>query len=221
MKKHWKIAMIILGMITISSGCKKDNNNNGSSNNSSSTSINDKTWWGMFTYAGDTTQYYSVHFNPDSSLTWNQYLGEYKGTWSISSNHLTMDFGPNSIKITADVTNDNKLTNIKTNNTSIINSGQLLANPTHESLDGTIWKGVYSDKIGSTYNFEIDFKANSKVDIGFDGMGAVTYSYARSASGISIRTFDGDNSEWFGIIMSDTKMEGSERPENKWQVTKQ
>jgi|SRR5450432_1915472 hypothetical protein len=218
MKKYLQIGMIILSVIMTSSGCKKDNN---SSNNSSAASINNQTWWGLFTYAGDTTEYYSVHFNPDSTITWNQYLGEYTGKWSLSSNHLTMDFGPGSIVITADVTTDNKLANIKTNNSSVINSGQLLPNPTHEVLDGTVWKGIYSDKIGSTYPFEIDFKANSKVDINFDGMGAVTYSYARSATGVTIRTFDGDNSEWFGILMSDTKMEGSERPENKWQVTKQ
>jgi hypothetical protein len=219
MKKYLQTAMIILGITIISPGCKKDNNS--SSNNSSAASINNQTWWGLFTYAGDTTEYYSVHFNPDSSLTWNQYLGEYTGKWSLSSNHLKMDFGPNSIVITADVTADNKLTNLKTNNSSVINSGQLLPNPTHEVLDGTVWKGIYSDKIGSTYPFEIDFKTGNKVDIGLDGTTATTYSYVRSATGVTIRTSDGDTREWFGVLMSDTKMEGSERPENKWQVTKQ
>jgi hypothetical protein len=219
MKKHFRIAMIILGVIMISSGCKKDNNS--SSNNASAASINGKTWWGLFTYVGDTTEYYSVHFNADSSLTWNQTLGEYTGKWSLNSNHLKMDFGPNSIVITADIIGGNTLSNIKSNNSSIINSGQLLLNPSQQSLDGTVWKGVYSDKIGSTYNFEMDFKSGSKVDIGFDGSAATTYSYTRSASGVTVRTFNGDSRLWFGVIMSDTKMEGSERPENKWEVTKQ
>jgi hypothetical protein len=219
MKKHLNIAIIMLGVIMIAAGCKKDNNK--SSTNSYATSIVDKTWWGLFTYAGDTTEYYSAHFNTDSSITWNQALGEYTGKWSLNSNHLKMDFGPGSIIITADITNDNKLTNIKTNNTSVINSGQLLPNPSHQSLDGTIWKGIFYDKIGSSYNFEMDFKTGSQVDIGFDGLVATTYSYTRSASGVTIRTYNGDNREWFGVIMSDTKMEGAERPENKWQVTKQ
>lgn len=219
MKKHLRIAIVILGVIMISSGCKKDNAS--SSTNSNSTYIIDKTWWGMFTYAGDTTEYYSAHFNADSSMTWNQSLGEYPGKWSLNSNHLTMDIGPGSITITADIANGNKLTNIHTNNTTIVNSGQLLSAPSQQPLDGTIWKGVFSDKIGSTYNFEIDFKPGSKVDIGFDGLVATTYSYTRSASGVTIRTFNGDNEVWFGIIMSDTKMEGTDRPENKWEVTKQ
>ena len=218
MKKYLQTGIIILGVIMISSGCKKDND---SSNNSSAASINNQTWWGLFTYYGDTTEYYSVHFNPDSSLTWNQYLGEYGGKWSLNGNHLTMDFGPGSIVITADITKDNKLTNLKTNNTSVINSGQLLPNPSHVALDGTVWKGVYSDKIGSTYNFEMKFKTGDKVDIDFDGTSEASYSYVRSANGVTIRTSNGDSREWFGILMSDTKMEGSERPENKWQVTKQ
>jgi hypothetical protein len=217
MKKYFRIAMIILGVVLFLTGCKKDNN----SSNNSAASINDKNWWGMFTYAGDSSEYYSAHFNTDKSITWNQSLGEYKGTWSLSGNHLTMDFGPGSIVVTADLTGDNKMTNIKTNNTSVVNNGQLMTSTSEQSLDGSTWKGTFYDKIGSTYPITMVFSAGSKVDIGFDGLTPVSYTYTRSASGVTIRTAGGDDEVWFGLIMSDTKMQGTDRPENKWNVTKQ
>src|ERR1700681_2137515 len=139
MKKHLRIAIIILTVFMISSGCKKDN---GGSSAANTASITDKTWWGMFTYAGDTTEYYSAHFNADGSLTWNQSLAEYAGKWTLNSNHLAMDIGPGSIAITADISNGSKLVNIHTNNTTVVNSGQLLSAPSQQPLDGTVWKGV-------------------------------------------------------------------------------
>ena len=221
MKKLFQTSIILISASLILSACKKDSTSPGGSSNNTKAVIVDKTWWGMFTYAGEASEYYSVHFNTDSSVTWNQTLGEYQGRWSLTGNHLNINFGPGGISIDADVTSDNKLANITTSNTSVVNSGQLLPNPTQLSLDGTQWKGVYTDKIGSTYNFEMDFKSGSKVDIAFDGTGATTYSYTRSASGVTIRTFDGDTRYWFGIVMTDTKMSGTERPENKWELTKQ
>jgi hypothetical protein len=218
MKKRLPLIIIMICTAMIYMGCKKDN---GGSASDYAASINDKTWWGMFTYAGDTTEYYSVHFNTDNSLTWNQLLGEYSGTWSLSGNHLTMDFGLNSIAITTDITNDNKLTNIKTNNTTVVNSGQLLVNPAQPVLDGTVWKGVFTDKIGSTYNMGAEFKSGGKVTIGLDGLVAETFSYTRSASGITIRAKSGSDT-WFGVIMTDSKIIGTvDKAENKWEVTKQ
>ena len=217
MKKYLPYTMFILSAVLILSGCKKDSTSSGNY----SASVSDKTWWGLFTYAGDTTEYYSVHFNTDNSLVWNQMLGEYAGTWSISSNHLTMNLGINSLIITADITGDNKLANIKTNNSSVINIGQLLTNPSQLSLDGTIWKGVFTDKIGSTYNMTMEFQTGGQVVIGLDGLTADTFTYARSASGVTIRAINGSDI-WFGIIQSDTKMIGTEdKAENKFELTKQ
>jgi hypothetical protein len=218
MKKFVSVLVIIAWSCIIFTSCKKSNDS--SNNGNTSSAVSDKTWWGMFTYPGDTTEYYSVHFNADSTMLWNQMLGEYGGKWTLSGNHLSMNF-TNGVIITADITGGNKLSAFKVNNTSIINSGELLASPYTQSLDGTKWRGAFYDKIGSDYPMGMEFKSGNQVDITIDGMATETFSYVRSGSGVTIRAKNGSE-VWFGLLMSDTTINGTvDKAENKWVMTKQ
>src|SRR6266511_5776183 len=91
-------------------------------------SIKDRTWWGIFTNTGKTPEYYSIHFNTDSSLLWSDLSGDYAGKWKIADRQLTMTFTAINDEIKADITDDDKLENI-TDNTSFydVNSGALIA----------------------------------------------------------------------------------------------
>src|SRR5664279_1997353 len=99
MKKQFRLLMTTLLVIFLISGCKKSSTPDNSKNYS--TAIVDKTWWGTFTYKGQTEEYYSMHFNADSSFDWDQLLGSFKGHWSLAGNKLTLTFVGNDTKITA------------------------------------------------------------------------------------------------------------------------
>jgi len=219
MKKQ--VAVILLGVLCIASGCKKSNSNG---SNDSGAAISEKTWWGELTNQDEKSQYYSVHFNSDGSFVWNQALGEYFGDWSLSGNHLTLSFRDLSVVVEADITGGNKWVNIKTNNTSTVDNGQLFTSPNQKALDGTVWKGTYKDLHDVSYTLEIDFQDAVNMQVTIGNSAAASYTYFRSTSGVIIRTPQAsmDSHVYFGLIMSDTQMQGTDiNPDNRWQVTKQ
>lgn len=77
MKKYSSMFVAILLVAGIFSSCKKENAAPKSKDYAAS--INDKSWWGVFTYTGETSQYYTVHFNSDNTLIWSQLSGDYAG----------------------------------------------------------------------------------------------------------------------------------------------
>jgi hypothetical protein len=191
--------------------------------------IKDKSWWGEFTYTGKDPEYYSVHFNIDSTLVWSQFSGDYNGKWAVKDNELTMHVDRGNAEIKAIINND-KLSNI-TDNTgnSTIDIAHLIVR-SNLPLDNTVWDAtpILSNGI---YGYLISFMSDLKVDI------QETYfeppslyksylypdnKYKRSTEGAVVRSSfssggAGSTSVFFAIIISDSAMIGSSRnPNNQW-----
>jgi len=218
MKKYISImlfAVVITGTIF---SCKKSNT---PGPKDYSLSVKDKTWWGALVYTGKSTEYYSVHFNADNSLTWSQMSGDYNGQWVLTGKQLTITFSGNSVEIKADISDDDKLMNITDNTAnSEITNGQLIANP-NISLDNTVWKGSIVYSLSST-DYQITFLPGTKLQAKYLNVNYVPDDYTRSASGAVIRTFGGGVVPIFGVIVSDKEMKGGRiTTDYPWQVSKQ
>jgi hypothetical protein len=210
MKKYLTIFFATLLAVIIFSSCKKETTTVAKDY---SLSIKGKTWWGTFTNAGESPQYYSVSFSADNLILWSQFSGDYTGQYAVDKNKLIMIFINPSVVVTADITDDNKLANITSNTANKVNSGELVANP-NISLDNTIWKG------GS---IQLSFLAGSRVQTKLGITTPPAGAYVRSASGGAIRlTVPVLLEPMFGVITSDGVMNGSYViPGNTWQLTKQ
>jgi hypothetical protein len=211
MKKHLSIVLSMLLSMVIIAGCNKD-----SAPKDYTASIKDKTWWGTLTNTGQTKEYYSVHFNGDSTLAWSQRVGNYDGKWVVKGKQLTMTFPTLNVEIKADIGDDNKLVNITDNNNfSTVNSGELVGNPTI-SLNNTIWTGTITIN-GNSTPLQLSFAPVASIDI---KIGNVVYphSYSRSASGGAFRNGKG----FFGVLTGENEMRGSDtNADRPWQATKQ
>ncbi|MEO5564189.1 MAG: hypothetical protein ABIR18_12160, partial [Chitinophagaceae bacterium] len=197
MKSCISIMVLAVLTMTIIVSCKKDR-----APKDYTPSIKNKTWWGQFTNAGETAQYYSVYFNGDGNFLWTTRNGDATGKWVINSNQLTMNFlMPAVLQIKADISDDNMLKNIVTDNTAIVNNGKMIINPTI-LLDNTVWKGEFSLSGGIQRPFQLDFMNGSKV-VATEGVTKFgPYTYTRSASGAVIN-FDLGAYPFFAIISSD------------------
>ncbi len=183
-------------------------------------SIKDRTWWGIFTNTGKTPEYYSIHFNTDSSLLWSDLSGDYAGKWKIADRQLTMTFTAINDEIKADITDDDKLENI-TDNTSFydVNSGALIASP-NIPLDNTVWNG--SANITTSKALQLRFNTGSKVTINIENTVIKSYSYTRSTSGAVIRTTLTGGDVFFGVITINNELRGSVgKSDSPWQANKQ
>jgi hypothetical protein len=202
---------LLLVLTIVLSGCNKN-----STPKDYAASIKDKTWWGTLTNTGQPKEYYSVHFNADSTLEWSQLAGDYPGKWSVNGKQLTMTFPTLNVEIKADISDDNKLVNFTDNNIySSVNSGELVTNPTI-SFNSTVWKGTVTIN-GNETLLQLSFAPVSSVDI---KIGNVVYphSYKRSASGGAFKNGKG----FFGVITGENEMKGSDTNANRpWQATKQ
>ena len=215
MKKYLHIIPAIIIITGILSGCKKSNDD---IPKDYSASVTDKTWSGVFTYTGKTSEYYSVHFNADKSLIWSELAGDFAGTWLVNNKQLTITFSSGS-KINADITDDNRLINIIASNKSyMVNSGKLVANP-NLPLDNTIWKGTVTS--GTSYPLELDFLPGLKVAILINKVSQGQFSYKRTAGG-AIAVGTGGIGPFFGVIAGDNEMMGSSAiAATPWQATRQ
>jgi hypothetical protein len=205
MKRYKAItAIALLAMISLFS-CKKDNTP--ALPKDYSNSIKDKTWWGTLTNAGETAQYYSVHFNADNTLLWSQFSDDYPGKWSVDKNKLTLTFLSPDVIVTGEISDDNKLVNITTNTANKVNTGELVENP-RISLESTIWKGDFNIPMGSPIPIQFSFLPGSIVqgNIGY----SFTSVYVRSAYGGVIRFYKPlVNFLVFCVITSSGEMRGS------------
>jgi len=209
MKKVISIIPVILFVMSITFSCKKDNEPK-----DYGASIKDKKWWGTFSNAGENIQYYCVHFNADSSLVWSQLSGDYAGQWTVDGNKLTLNFTTLAVKITAEISDDNKLLNITTNSPNKVYTGKL-NNNTDNLLDNTVWKETNN----SPSAVQLSFFSGEKVKL---KIGSVTYanSYTRSSSGF-IR-FSNIEYIFFGVFTSDNELSGSYNDAgNSWQAIRQ
>jgi hypothetical protein len=143
--------------------------------------IKDKTWWGTLTHTGQEMEYYSIHFNSDSSMIWDEALVSLPGHWHVDGKKLTISFQPSSLEITADISDDKKLINIEDNSGNYeINSGQIIENP-NIALENSVWKGTVM--LGTQQPAEMDFNANNKVVLTTGTTAYPENPYSRSASG--------------------------------------
>jgi hypothetical protein len=216
MKKNSLAIAFASLIVVIVAGCKKADT---AAPKDYTQSIKDKTWWGQFTYTGKPVEYYSVHFNPDGSLLWSQLSDNYKGHWVLKDRQLTMSFDGNSEEIKADISDEDKLTNI-TDNTSAseINSGQIISNP-NIVLENTVWKGTVRQSSGPTFSMQLSFLPGTKVVLGFAGGSYPANTYTRS--GALIRMLVSGNNI-FCILTSSTEIAGSNTADNTaYQLIKQ
>jgi hypothetical protein len=184
-----------------------------------STFIKEKTWWGNLTNPGEKSQFYSVHFNADLSLVWNQASGEYFGSWALDGNHLVVIFTTIAVTVRADIAKDSTLTNITCSNTSTINSGKMLG-LTSKPLIGTTWSGTYSD--GKTLRpFALYFDDAVDVNVILNNI-PNTYHYVVTTSGVVFRTTNIPGSHaLFGLNNKDGQWVGTDlTPDNTWTVIK-
>jgi hypothetical protein len=211
MKKYLKMIAISMVMVIALNNCKKDDN---VVPKNYLAAIGNQTWWGTFTYTGQNAEYFSVHFNANNTLMWSQSLGDYPGKWTIDGKALTMNF-TNGTQIRADITDDNKLTNIVANTKFyIVNSGQQVAS-TFIVLDNTMWEGT-TKIMGSSDPLAATFRPNLAATID-----NVEYEYSKSASGMAIRaTSNNTKLTFFGVLTSGTEMRGTDSNSSDWQLTK-
>jgi hypothetical protein len=220
MKKYLKIMLAIILSTGILFSCKKDST---PEPKDYAASIKDKTWSGAFTYTGEKTEYYCVHFNTDNTLLWSQLSGDYAGKWVVNGKALTMTFDANTAQIKADISEDDKLMNIAVSNTGsyIINSGGLIANP-NIALDNTVWQGLYN---GSPNSLQLSFMPGLKVELRRSNIVDKIYTYQRSASGAVIRFKQGIANPvypFFCVINSGMEIKGNDTNSfNPFQLTKQ
>lgn len=216
MKKYTRIITLSILLLNLFTACKKDNSD---APKDYSASLKDKTWAGMFTYTGKTSEYYSVHFNADKSLTWTELSGDYSGKWEVTGKQLVLTFTSGS-QIKADITDDNRFINFTNSNTAYsINNGKLVTKP-DLILDNSIWKGTITS--GISYPLELDFIAGSKVIIYFKNVVQGTYNYKRNGSGGAIIVTTGGLGPFFGVVTGDNEMLGSSvLAATPWQATKQ
>jgi hypothetical protein len=211
MKKYKNIMLVTLLLIGIIVSCKKS-----STPKDYAASIKDKTWSGELAYTGKTTEYYSVHFNADNTLSWSQFSGDYTGHWILTGKQLTISFTGNSVEIKANISDDDNLVNITDNTTaSEIKSGELIANSTI-SVDNTEWKGAIN--YPATKALQFSFKPGLQVIINIENTPIKTHTYTKYSLNTAIRI----STVFFGIITSGGKMKGSvDNAVYIWQATKQ
>jgi hypothetical protein len=216
MKKYLSRLIAFFLFIATLQSCKKDNA--ALPFKDYSLSVKDKVWWGTLTNAGETLQYYSVHFSDNKLLLWSQFSGDYSGEYTVEKNKLTMTFVNPSVVVTADITDDNKLTNITTNTANKVNSGELVDNP-KIPLQGTVWSGNFSS---ASATMQLNFLEGGRVETTLAGYGFPSGSYSRSASGGVLHfTVPMVAHPMFCVITSAGTMRGSYNlPTNTWQVSK-
>jgi hypothetical protein len=216
MQKYISILSALILMMGLITGCKK---NNSDDNVDYSDSVNDKTWGGTMTYTGKTPEYYSVHFNPDKTLTWAQYTGDKTGHWTLKGKKITISFDTITEQIVADISQNNILQNFNDNTSDYeINSSAMIANP-NIPLENTVWAGSESNTAATVIQaIQLSFKPGNKVEVKIGNLVFGTVSYFRSAGGSAIHLTGG----FFGVMFSGTEMKGCDGgPGFIWQAIKQ
>jgi hypothetical protein len=218
MKKYYSV-FIVLFAATVMLSCKK---NDPAKEKDYAASIKDKTWWGRLTNAGETSQYYCVHFNIDKTLTWSQLSGDYTGSWSLSGNKITLNFPSPAVIVTADITDDNKLANITSSTVNKINSGEQVVT-SNLILDNTVWKGTETTVSGNSVSLQMNFMPGNQIKLIQNNINYGAMGYSRSQSNGAIRFRMGAGSfPFFGFNISDTEMRGTFADYRfSWQLTKQ
>ena len=217
MKKYFNIIVVTLLLAATACGCKKSDS---AQPKNYAVSIKDKTWSGIFTYTGKTSEYYSIHFNADNSFIWTELSGDYSGQWVVNGKQLVLKFGGSGATVKGDITDDDRLLTITASSSAyIVNSGKLVVNP-NPLLDNTVWKGILTS--GASHFLQLSFMTGLKVAIQIDNVMQGQFPYKRSASGGAIQVGTGGIGPFFGVITAENEMMGSSAiVATPWQATKQ
>jgi hypothetical protein len=206
MKKKYGTLVATLLSIFLLAGCKKSSSPDNNTSRDYASSVINKTWWGTLADKDQSDEYYSVHFNTDNTLVWEQLSGTYNGFWALEGRQLTITFEVNDVKITADIGDDNKLSHFSDNTDfSEIKTGQLINIP-DIPLENTIWEGTEKNK-SLSYLVRFEFDAKKQMTTTFNGLPHVITSYSRSSSGDVVRSLI-EGANIFLVIVSDHEMKG-------------
>jgi hypothetical protein len=223
MKKHIGIILITLLSTGIFVSCNEDD-----VSKDYAASIKDKTWWGELTNAGEGgSQYYSVYFNANNTLVWSQLAGDYGGQWLLDKNKLTLTFTGLDVIMTAEISDDDTWTNITTNTPNKVNSGELAVNP-NMNLDNTLWSGMERPINASgisldTNALQMRFSPNFTYTIRAGEYTAIGFTYEKSPFGgfFRLNKISDDRPDYFGVIVSDREIRGTNSDLFTFQLMKQ
>jgi hypothetical protein len=207
MKKQFSLIPTILIFAILFISCKKETASDSNKPKDYAASIVNKTWWGTFAYKNQTDEYYSMYFNADNTLEWDQFLGKFKGFWVLDSNRLTITFEGNDTKITAKIGEDSTLSHFSDNTDfSEIKSGQMVGNP-KITLDNTTWEGKFKH-LEDSISVKLEFKEKSQFLGTFMSTQFIVSDYSSSSSGGALRLSLGGR-DVFLVIVSNTDMYGT------------
>jgi hypothetical protein len=195
-KKIFSAWILLLSMAAGFTGCKKSN-----AEKDYPSLFKNTVWTGNFNYTGAVVQPLSIEFSEGGQVTWHELSGDYTGTWKLNNKTLSLNFSVTS-GFTADITEDNKFTNIK----SVTGSGWTLVDgalnsASDESLDNTSWTAP---------NLVLNFKPGNKVDMLLGPSGITTYPdvpYVRQ--GKSIRFAASATYKWFLVKNNSNSCKGA------------
>ena len=206
MKYSSMLVALLLFAATFSS-CKKENTEPKAKDYAAS--IKDKSWWGVFTYTGETSQYYTVHFNSDNTLTWSQLSGDYAGQWVITDKTIAFTVSGINVSIKAEISNDDNLVNISDNLSTLeINNGKLFTTAKLD-LEHTVWKGTGLAGGGTSNIIQISFLVGFKAELKLNNTTYPPFSYQTSAYGRGFRIYTGGASQYFGVLITASEIKGS------------
>jgi len=177
-------------------GCKKD-----SAPKDLAPLFKNTIWTGEFNYTAGTSQPVSMEFKEGGLLSWYELAGEAAGSWQIDSGRISVTL-PNRNGFKAEVSGDNKLTNVSVvPGSSIAAITAALNTSTDLALDETIWTAP---------NVQLHFKGGNKVDMALGPAGGTVYPdipYVYKAKTIRYAVVSGDYN-WFFVRSSATAFKG-------------
>lgn len=193
-KKIFTAIIMLFAIVPLITSCKKNN-----AQKDYSSLFKNTVWTGNFNYTGSAAQPASIEFSDGGQLTWHELSGDYPGTWKLTNKTLSLNFSSTS-GFTADISDDNKFTNIKSISGSkwaLVDAG--LNTASDELLDNTNWTAP---------NLTMNFRPGNKLDL---VLGAITVyqnlPYIRK--GKSIRFSPIPTYKWFMVSNSATLYKGA------------
>jgi hypothetical protein len=188
MKPQKQLAATMLVIIALA-GCKKGDN----TPPRDYTALFTKTvWTGEYQQEGnDPPKPYGLEFTTDNTVILHDFYGDYAGSYTLTQNKITANFTSMPAKLSAIITDDNKLSgfeNLGAQHFKILNA--VINDVTEQVLDNTKWL--------NGNNESLLFIPGSQVTQFF-----VFNKYTRKAG--TIRFFSGTPN--FAVIMADGTME--------------
>jgi hypothetical protein len=138
MRRQMRFYTGILILVLFACSCRKSATPENTKDYSSM--IRNRNWWGTITYTGESLKYFSVHFNDDSTLIWDEDRGTFTGHWTLIDRQLIVKFDSSGYRFTANIENE-KFSYLASSSPKFqVNSGQLIKD-LNLSIENTTWIG--------------------------------------------------------------------------------